>query len=136
MLAEIRRTDALASADWLRTFDTATSQPMLSVRESSAAKVDDIATLKPGISFDDEQMLFNGRKWIRALLVLLDEAFAHIRNQKAESRKQKSRSYKTSCKTKRTKTPKPAPCCATATIFASGYSNATALPIPPISSAL
>jgi hypothetical protein len=84
LLAEIRRTDAMASTEWLRSYDPNTKKALLSVRESPAAPIEDIAIIDPRIPFDDEQMLFGARKWIRALLTLLDEAFAVIRNQKAE----------------------------------------------------
>ncbi|NSY10793.1 hypothetical protein G6L14_02030 [Agrobacterium vitis] len=86
LLDEIRRVDALATAEWLRGLDPATRVPILSVREAGSSTVQDIATLRPGISFDDEQMLIKGRAWIRFLLSMLDTAFDHIRAQNMEIR--------------------------------------------------
>jgi len=83
-LEEIRRVDAMASAEWLRGLDPATRAPIVSVREAGTSEVHDIATLRPGISFDDEQIITHGRAWIRALIALLDDAFAHIRSQRVE----------------------------------------------------
>lgn len=86
LLDEIRRVDALATAEWLRGLDPATRAPILSVREAGSSTVQDIATLRPGISFDDEQMLIKGRAWIRFLLSMLDAAIARIHAQNMEIR--------------------------------------------------
>ncbi|MGV2128092.1 hypothetical protein ACQZ4Q_01355 [Agrobacterium vitis] len=85
-LEEIRRVDALASTEWLRGLDPASRTPVLSVREVGSSTVQDIATLRPGISFDDEQMLIKGRAWISFLLSMLDAAIARIHAQNMEIR--------------------------------------------------
>ncbi|MGV1801529.1 hypothetical protein ACQZ6A_06610 [Agrobacterium vitis] len=86
LLDEIRRVDALASTEWLRGLDPASRAPVLSVREAGSSTVQDIATLRPGISFDDEQMLIKGRAWISFLLSMLDAAIARIHAQNMEIR--------------------------------------------------
>jgi len=74
-----RVTVGLASPEWARMFDQNVKRPQVVARDELTGQFTPIATIARGCPSDDEEILCNALDWLRALLLLNDEAFKIIR---------------------------------------------------------
>ncbi|MDI7924563.1 hypothetical protein [Ferirhizobium litorale] len=73
----------LASPEWVRLFDTNAKRPQIAVRDSEIGDVLPIATVARNAPHDDEELLFNAPYYLRAAILVAEQAFAVIRTQRA-----------------------------------------------------
>ncbi|MDI7860950.1 hypothetical protein MRS76_03190 [Rhizobiaceae bacterium n13] len=76
-------TAGLASPEWVRMHDAKAHRPQLAVRDGGTGTVAVIATLSRNAPYDDEHLLFNAPYYLRAAIMVAEQAFAVIRTQRA-----------------------------------------------------
>lgn len=79
LLPQIRDVLDMASDDWAESYDSERKVSQLCCRDKLTGEVYPIATLEPTISTDDREVLRKALVYIRALLMLRDEAVRHYR---------------------------------------------------------
>lgn len=72
----------LASSEWVRMLDTDAQRPQLAVRDGETGTVAIIATVSRHAPYDDEELLFNAPRFLRATIMVAEQAFAVIRHQR------------------------------------------------------
>ncbi|MFC3163107.1 hypothetical protein [Ciceribacter thiooxidans] len=77
-------TAGLASEEWVRLYDAAVGRPQVGARDAMTGEVQVLATVERGCAYDDEELLFNAPLFLRAVLMVAQEAFEVIRRQKRE----------------------------------------------------
>jgi hypothetical protein len=79
MLPEIRFVMETASAEWAESYDSARKVSQIACRDGLTGEVYPIATLEKAISGDDREIMRKAPVYIRALLMLRDEAVRQFR---------------------------------------------------------
>ncbi|MDI7864339.1 hypothetical protein MRS76_20580 [Rhizobiaceae bacterium n13] len=78
-----KETAGLASTEWVRMHDARAQRPQLAVREGDTGTAAVIATVSRNAPHDDEQLLFNAPRFLRAAIMVAEHAFDVIRSQRA-----------------------------------------------------
>ncbi|SOC46248.1 hypothetical protein SAMN05892877_12172 [Rhizobium subbaraonis] len=79
LFPEIRQQSGLASDQRYESFYTATGRPEILCHAPATGQLEPIATILPDCSYDDRMLMQKAPVYIRALLVLLDEAFRRLK---------------------------------------------------------
>lgn len=79
LLPQIRDVLEMASDDWAESYDSARKVSQLCCRDKLTGEVYPIATIEPTISTDDREVLRKALIYIRAVLMLRDEAVRQYR---------------------------------------------------------
>lgn len=79
LLPEIRGVIEFASAEWLESYDTATGTSQICAMDALTGEVSPLATLSKSIPTDDRELMKKAGLYVRALLLLRDEAVREYR---------------------------------------------------------
>jgi hypothetical protein len=74
LLPEIRGVIELASEDWAESYNVETGRSQIAGRDPMTGEIYPIATLEKAITSDDRQLMRKAPIYVRALLILRDEA--------------------------------------------------------------
>nr|CAD6602594.1 hypothetical protein RKHAN_01165 [Rhizobium sp. Khangiran2] len=74
LLPEIRGVIELASEDWAESYSMESGRPQIAGRHPMTGEIYPIATLEKAISYDDRLLIRKAPLYVRALLILRDEA--------------------------------------------------------------
>lgn len=81
-LPEARDLAGLASEQFVESYDTKASRAEICVVNRMTGEIEPIAYLTPDCSYDDRRLLLKAPELVRALLVIMEVAFAEIRRLK------------------------------------------------------
>lgn len=96
---EARELAGLVSEEWAESYNMADRRAEVCIRDSLTGEIVPIAQLLPECSFDDRRLMFSAPRLLRALLLLLETAFAEIRKLKPkEDRKDFAAEVSMKCK--------------------------------------
>jgi hypothetical protein len=83
---EARELLTLVSDEWERTYNPATSQAEICQRDDMTGEIFPIVIIRPDCPYHDGQLVEKSLTYFRALMMVIDEAFAKIRRLEAQER--------------------------------------------------
>lgn len=89
LLPDARHLAGLASEQFVESYNTKSGKAEICVVDRLTGEVEPIAHLTIDCSYDDRQLLLKAPELVRALLVLIDAAFAKIRSIEPPANRQK-----------------------------------------------
>ena len=87
---EARELLPLVSHEWERTYNPATSQAEICQRDDMTGEIFPIVIIRPDCPYHDGQLVEKSLTYFRALMMVIDEAFAKIRRLEAQPRPSQS----------------------------------------------
>lgn len=105
LLPDARELAGLASEEFSESYNTKSGKAEICIHDRLTGEVLPIALLTIDCSYDDRRLLLQAPQLVRALLVIVEEAFAKIRSleppdarrQRREHRKEVSKDYAAEC---------------------------------------
>jgi hypothetical protein len=88
LLPDARHLAGLASEQFVESYNTKSGKSEICVVDRLTGEVEPIALLTIDCSYDDRQLLLKAPELVRALLVLMDAAFAKIRSLEPQANRQ------------------------------------------------